>query len=52
LDPTRPTMISVGSCSLELTNPGVEELLEVIDELHELRVIPNPAEEFLEHHAT
>ncbi len=49
LDPTRPTMISVGSCSLELTNPGVEELLEVIDEL---RVIPNPAEEFLEHHAT
>jgi hypothetical protein len=38
LDPTRPTMISVGSCSLELTNPGVEELLEVIDELHELRV--------------
>ena len=48
LDPTRPTMISVGSCSLELTNPGVEELLEVIDEL---RVIPNPAEEFLEHHA-
>ncbi len=41
LDPTRPTMISVGSCSLELTNPGVEELLEVIDEL---RVIPSPFE--------
>ena len=38
LDPTRPTMISVGSCSLELTNPKVEELLEIIDELHELRV--------------
>ena len=33
LDPTRPTMISVGSCSLELTNPRVEELLEVIDEV-------------------
>ncbi len=33
LDPTRPTVVSVGSCSLELTNPRVEELLEVIDEL-------------------
>ena len=33
LDPTRPTRISFGSCSLELTNPRVEELLEVIDEL-------------------
>ncbi len=33
LDPTQPTKISVGSHSLELTNPGVEALLEVIDEL-------------------
>jgi hypothetical protein len=30
---TQPTKISVGSRSLELTNPGVKELLEVIDKL-------------------
>ena len=33
LDPTVPTKISFGSRSLERTNPGVKELLEVIDEL-------------------
>ena len=37
LDPTRPTKISVGGSSLELTNPRVEDLLEVIDKL---RVTP------------
>ena len=33
LDPTVPTKISFGSRSLERTNPGLKELLEVIDEL-------------------
>jgi hypothetical protein len=33
LDPTRPTKISVGGRYLERTNPGVKELLSVIDEL-------------------
>jgi hypothetical protein len=33
LDPTRPTKISVDGRSLERTNPSVEELLEVIDEV-------------------
>jgi hypothetical protein len=33
LDPAVPTKISFGSCSLERTNPGLKELLEVIDEL-------------------
>ncbi len=31
LDPTRPTKISVGGRSLELSNPTVEDLLSVID---------------------
>jgi hypothetical protein len=33
LDPTQPTKINVGRRSLELTDPTVEELLSVIDEL-------------------
>jgi hypothetical protein len=33
LDPTVPTKISFGSRSVERTNAGVKELLEVIDEL-------------------
>jgi hypothetical protein len=33
LDPTVPTKISVGGRHLERTNPTVEELLEVIDEV-------------------
>lgn len=33
LDPTQATQISVGGRSLELTNPRVEELLSVMDEL-------------------
>jgi hypothetical protein len=33
LEPTRPTKISVGGRYLERTNPGVKELLSVIDEL-------------------
>jgi len=33
LEPTQPTKISVGGRYLERTNPGVKELLSVIDEL-------------------
>ena len=33
LDPTQPTKVSVGGRYLERTNPTVEELLKVIDEL-------------------
>ncbi len=33
LDPTQPTKISVGGRSLERINPGVEALVEIIDEL-------------------
>ncbi len=33
LDPTAPTKISIGGRHLELTNPTVEELLEIIDEV-------------------
>jgi hypothetical protein len=33
LDPTVPTKISVGGRHLERTNPTVEELIEVIDEV-------------------
>ena|SRR5215216_6588728 len=33
LDPTSPTKISVGGRYLERTNPTLEELLEVIDEV-------------------
>ena len=33
LDPTQPTKISVGARYLERINPGVEALVEVIDEL-------------------
>jgi hypothetical protein len=33
LDPTQPTKISVGGRSLERINPGVDALVEIIDEL-------------------
>jgi hypothetical protein len=33
VDPTQPTKICVGGSYLERTNPTVEELLEVIDEI-------------------
>ncbi len=33
LDPTQPTKVRVGGRCLERTNPTVEELLEVIDEV-------------------
>jgi hypothetical protein len=33
VDPTLPTKVSVGGCYLERTNPTVEALLEVIDEV-------------------
>jgi F420-dependent methylenetetrahydromethanopterin dehydrogenase len=40
LDPTQPTKISVGGRYLERTDPSVEELLDVIDEvvIDEVRV--------------
>ncbi len=33
LDPTQPTKISVGARYLERINPGVEALVEIVDEL-------------------
>jgi hypothetical protein len=33
LDPTQPTKVRVGGCYLERTNPTVEELLKIIDEV-------------------